>query len=85
MRSTPEFAYLRRGLGQDTCAGTESTVSGSGPETFSSEPEPTQGGIGFLGKLLLRSQRSVDTRSRPQPAGPGPDRKLKPSLDCLDE
>ena len=21
MRSTPEFAYLRRGLGQDTCAG----------------------------------------------------------------
>ena len=83
MRSTPEFAYLRRGLGQDTCAGTESSASGL--ETFSSEPEPTQGGIGFLGKLLLRSQRSVDTRNRPQPAGPGPDRKLKPSLDCLDE
>ena len=50
-------------------AKTESTVSGSGPETFSPEPEPTQGGIGFLGKLLLRSQIvSVDTRTRPQTA-----------------
>ena len=51
-------------------AKTESTVSGSGPETFSPEPEPTQGVIGFLGKLLLRSQRSVDTRTRPQTAQP---------------
>ena len=75
MRSTPEFAYLRPG---DTCD-TEWRVSGSrrervsGPEDLeltwcSSEPEPTQERIGFLGKLLLSSQLClcVDTRDTAQ-------------------
>ena len=47
----------------------------------------TERGLAFLGNSFsdLRVVLTPATDHSQQPAGPGPDRKLKPSLDCLDE
>ena len=91
MRSTPEFAYLRQTRGQDTCdAGTRALGEEQFPVSWRHFPRSQsrhREGLAFLGNSFsdLRGVLTPATDHSQQSAGPGPDRKLKPSLDCLDE